>query len=98
MNTIESLRQEVDQVHKELHALLLRRRDLTMAIWKIKQEQGVPFFSPEREAQILEDFLKLSSTLPADPLFDEVLKNVMQTILREFEKYLNAKYSSNSQT
>lgn len=97
MNTISSLRKEVDQVHKELHALLLRRRDLTMAIWKLKQEQGLPFFSPEREEQILADFLKQEPTQSKDPLFDEVLKNVMLTILREYEKYLAAKYSSNSQ-
>ena len=97
MDTIASLRQEVDQVHIELKTLLLRRRDLTMAIWKIKQEQGVPFLSPEREAQILVDFLKQGGTQANDPLFDETLKAVMQTILNEFEKYLSAKYSLKSQ-
>lgn len=94
MDTIASLRQEVDQVQKELQVLLLRRRDLTMAIWKIKQDQGLPFLSPEREAQILEDFLKHDKDQERDPLFDEVLKRVMLGILKEFEKYLSAKYSS----
>ncbi len=94
MDTIASLRQQVDQVHKELQALLLRRRDLTMAIWKIKQDQGLPFLSPEREEQILSEFLKQSATPAKDPLFDEVLKSVMQTILKEYEKYLSAKYKS----
>lgn len=94
MDTITSLRQEIDQVHKELHALLLRRRDLTMAIWKIKQEQGVPFFNAEREEQILVDFVKLNSTTEPDPQFDELLKGVMNSVLREYEKYLRTKYSS----
>lgn len=97
MDTIASLRQEVDQVHNELQALLLRRRDLTMAIWKLKQEQGLPFFSPEREEQILADFVKQSPNHAHDPLFDEVLKGIMSTILREFERYLKAKYPSNPQ-
>lgn len=96
MDTIESLRQEVDQVHKELHALLLRRRDLTMAIWKIKQEQGLPFFNPEREEQILADFVAQNPTDPTDPQFEKLLRGVMHSILREYEKYLKTKYSSHS--
>ena len=94
MDSIESLRQEIDQVHKEMHSLLARRRDLTVAIWKIKQEQGLPFFSPEREEQILADFVKKSSLHETDPLFDDLLKGVMQSILREYEKYLKAHFPS----
>lgn len=98
MDSIASLRQEIDQVHIEMHALLLRRRDLTMAIWKIKQAQGLPFFSPEREEQILADFVKQSAsadaTTASDPLFEDLLKGVMQSILREYEKYLKAHYSA----
>nr|WP_295905642.1 chorismate mutase [uncultured Bdellovibrio sp.] len=92
METIASLRQEIDQVHKELHDLLLRRRDLTMAVWKIKKEQGLPFYSPEREEQILKDFVSMGTGSSKDPLFEELLKNVMESILREYQKYLNAKY------
>lgn len=96
METIASLRQEIDQVHKELQALLVRRRDLTMAIWKIKQEQGLPFFNAEREEQIIAEFLKLENTPGQDPAFDELLKGVMNSILREYEKYLKSKYSAKS--
>lgn len=94
METITNLRQEIDQIHKELHALLVRRRELTMAIWKIKQDQGLPFFNAEREEQILADFVKLDGTQGQDPQFDELLKGVMNSVLREYEKYLKFKYSS----
>ncbi len=94
MNNISNLRQEIDQVHKELHSLLVRRRDLTMAIWKIKQEQGLPFFNAEREEQILADFVNLHQG--EDPQFDELLKGVMNSVLREYEKYLKSKYSPES--
>lgn len=94
METIASLRQEIDQVHKELQTLLVRRRDLTMAIWKIKQEQGLPFFNAEREEQIIAEFLELENTPGQDPAFDELLKGVMNSILREYEKYLKSKYPS----
>jgi len=94
LETITNLRQEIDQIHKELHALLVRRRELTMAIWKIKQDQGLPFFNAEREEQILADFVKLDGTQGQDPQFDELLKGVMNSVLREYEKYLKFKYSS----
>ncbi|UXR66208.1 chorismate mutase [Bdellovibrio bacteriovorus] len=92
MDSIASLRQEIDQVHKELHALLLRRRELTVAVWKIKQEQGRPFFSPEREEQIIQNFVNMEPHQPRDPQFDELLKGVMNSILREYEKYLKSQF------
>lgn len=96
METIASLRHEIDQVHKELQALLVRRRDLTMAIWKIKQDQGLPFFNAEREEQIVAEFARLEQAhrpdLQNDPAFDELLKGVMNSILREYEKYLKSKF------
>lgn len=94
MDHISSLRQEIDQIHKELHALLERRRDVTMAIWKIKQEQGLPFFSAERESQILQEFVKLGTNPSQDPQFEELLKAVMNSVLREYEKYLRSKFPS----
>lgn len=96
MDKIETLRQEIDQIHKELHALLERRRDAAMLIWKIKQEQGLPFFSPEREEQILRDFVQLGAKAGKDPQFDTLLKGVMNSVLREYEKYLRSKFPSDS--
>ncbi|NUN06261.1 MAG: chorismate mutase [Bdellovibrio sp.] len=91
MKSIESLRQEIDQVHTELYALLERRRDLTLAIWKIKQDQGHPFHNAAREAQILESFVNLNSA-KNDPAFDHLLEAVMNNILREYEKYLRSQF------
>ncbi|AHZ86181.1 hypothetical protein Bb109J_c0837 [Bdellovibrio bacteriovorus] len=92
METIQSLRQEIDQVHKEMHAVLLRRRDLTMAVWKIKQQEGQPFFNAEREEQILKDFVNMDGKQGQDPAMDELLKGVMNSVLREYEKYLRSKF------
>jgi len=87
---IPALRNEIDQIHKELFALLVRRRELTMQIWKIKKEKGEPFFNAEREEQILREFVKLN--MGQDPEFDELLKGVMSSVLREFEKYLKKQF------
>ncbi|KHD87565.1 MAG: hypothetical protein OM95_14015 [Bdellovibrio sp. ArHS] len=96
MKTIANLRQEIDQIHQDLYSLLARRRDLTMEIWKIKQEQGLPFFNAEREEQILRDFVALNADQKEDPQFEHLLKAVMNSILREYETYLKAKFSSDS--
>ena len=98
MDKIAVHRKEIDQIHQELHALLQRRRDSTMAIWTIKQEQGLPFLSTERETQILQDFVKIgqdpSSGGKSDENFDELAKAVMNSILREYETYLKSKFPS----
>lgn len=93
MKTIDSLRQEIDQIHTEMHALLARRRDLTMAIWDIKKEQNLPFFNAAREDQIVKDFVNMDGKQGQDPEFDELLKGVMNSILREYEKYLKSKHT-----
>jgi chorismate mutase len=92
MKTINTLREEIDQVHGELHALLVKRRDLTMAVWKLKQAQGLPFFDSAREAQILKEFVARGSA--QDPQMDKLAANVMQSILREYETYLRAQFPS----
>lgn len=96
MKTISSLRQEIDQVHQEIYALLVRRRDLTMQIWKIKQEQGLPFFNSDREEQILQDFVAMNEDQEKDPQFEDLLQGVMKSVLREYETYLRSKFSGDS--
>lgn len=97
MDKIAGHRKEIDQIHKELYALLQRRRDSVMAIWKIKQATAMPFFNAEREQQILQDFVKLSENSGTDPQFDELTSAVMNTILREYEKYLRSKFPQGSE-
>ncbi|WP_413560831.1 chorismate mutase [Bdellovibrio sp. HCB209] len=92
METIATLRQDIDQIHKEMHALFKRRRDLTMKIWAIKQAEGQPFFNASRKEQILKDFVNLTGEQGQDPAFDELLKGMMNATLREYEKYLRSKY------
>lgn len=89
--SIATLRHEIDQIHGDLYKLLLRRRDLTLAIWKIKQEQGLPFFNSEREQQIMVEFSQKASATE-DPAFENLLKSVMSHLLREYEKYLRSHY------
>ncbi len=92
MKSLESLRKEIDQLHKDLYQLLRKRRDLTVEIWKLKQAQGEPFFDPAREEQILKDFVKLHQDTPRDTAMENLLQGVMSNLLREYEKYLKQQF------
>lgn len=92
MKSIEVLRKEIDGIHEQIHSLLCHRRDLTLQVWEQKVEQGLPYFNAQREQQIIEHFLNLESKKGQDPEFDLLLENVMNSILREYEKYLRAKF------
>lgn len=94
MKSIEQLRLEIDQIHDDLRELLLRRRDLTLAIWKIKKETGYPLIAPEREKAILEQFLS-HKELEQDPEFREAMSKIMTSILTEYKTYLSKKTQGN---
>lgn len=87
MKTLEQLRSEIDQIHIELRDLLLRRRDLTLEIWKIKKENNHPFIAPEREQALLDQFLS-HKELEKDPDFRKAMNEIMTCILTEYKEYL----------
>lgn len=90
MKNIESLRKEIDLLHRDLFSLLEKRRELTTQVWEIKQQQGLNFFSPDREQQIIQDFVALNKN--QDPEFNTLLENLMNHVLREYQTYLQAKF------
>lgn len=94
MKKLEQLRSEIDQIHIELRDLLLRRRDLTLEIWKIKKENEYPFVAPEREQALLDQFLS-HKELEKDPEFRKAMNEIMNCILDEYKKYLFTKTQKN---
>lgn len=94
MKTLEQLRMEIDEIHEELRELLLRRRDLTLAIWEIKNKNNYPLIVPEREQEILKQFLD-HKELEKDPEFRETLNGIMVSLLDEYKKYLIKKTKKN---
>ncbi len=54
-NAIESLREQIDRVDRDLHALLNQRARLARQVGISKGQQGrlVDFYRPERESQVL---------------------------------------------
>lgn len=50
---IETIRNEIDSVDKEIHDLLMKRADLAMQAGDIKKKLGSPLIQPEREAIVI---------------------------------------------
>ncbi len=50
---LQTLRQSIDGIDRELLALLNRRAGLALEVGEIKQRTGLPAFRPEREQQVI---------------------------------------------
>ena len=51
---LEPLRDQIDQIDKDLLKLLSARANVAIEVGKIKHETGAPIFRPERERQVIE--------------------------------------------
>ena len=60
---LQGLRLQIDQIDRELLALLNRRAGLALEVGEIKKHEGSVVFRPEREAQVI-DGLKAVNTGP----------------------------------
>ena len=87
MREIEKLRSEIDQLHIDLATLFRRRLQITERIWKIKKEQGLPFFDAEREQMIVHRFDAEVVDLDERAALQDFLKSVIV----ENKKYLEKK-------
>ena len=52
-DALQSLRQRIDEVDRELLGLLNRRAGLALDVGEIKRHAGLPVFRPEREQQVI---------------------------------------------
>jgi chorismate mutase/prephenate dehydratase len=52
--TLEELRQQIDEIDRELVALLNRRAEIVVQVGKLKNADGTPIYSPDREKAVFE--------------------------------------------
>lgn len=56
MTEIKLLRNEINKIDTELLKLLKQRIDISKKLGKIKKENGIPIFDPEREREIIDTY------------------------------------------
>jgi chorismate mutase/prephenate dehydratase len=70
MSDFERLREEITAVDREIFAAVNRRLELVARLKRYKDEHGIAFVDPEREARMIADRLAEN----AGPLSDEGLR------------------------
>jgi len=76
---IEDWRKKIDELDAKLVELLNQRSGCAAEIGKLKQKDGQPIYSPEREREILEQVQRLNR----GPLGNDALKRLFERILDE---------------
>lgn len=55
MNTLADLRRRIDELDRQLVKLLNERSRCALEIGKLKQEQHLPLYQPDREKEVLQN-------------------------------------------
>ena len=77
--TIEDWRARIDAIDKHLLELLSERANYAIAVGKIKSEQNMQVFDPERERRIIQNILRENK----GPLDDDALRRIFERVIDE---------------
>lgn len=77
MTELETLRQEIDSIDRELVALFLRRRAITSRVGVVKHETALPIIDPVREGHVLRE----RGAMTTDPAAQQDVVSLFRTIM-----------------
>src|SRR5262245_30489150 len=80
MPTLDDLRNDIDRVDEVLVRLLNERARVACEIGRIKKEQGIDVYQPEREKQVLEH---VRSVAVEGPLGPDAIARLFERIIDE---------------
>ena len=75
---LEELRSKIEQLDRDLVALIGRRRDLAVAVGKRKQTLGLPIMDPQQEAKVVRRAAEIARELEVD---EELTRDVIWRII-----------------
>ena len=79
MRTLDELREDIDRVDEVLVRLLNERARVAVEIGRVKQEQGIDVYQPEREKQVLAH----AEEVNAGPLDPSAVRRLFERIIDE---------------
>ena len=74
---VRELREQVDEVDKELIRALNERARIVQEIMAIKAEAGAPVYDPKREEEILQRVVEQNE----GPIYDSSMRDIFELIL-----------------
>lgn len=87
---IRKLRRDIDEIHKSIFELFLKRVELSKEIWRIKIDQAENLQDFEREQFLVEQFDE-SVIFSKDPALSSYYKKVMKVLIDGNKAYLKEK-------
>jgi monofunctional chorismate mutase len=75
---IVELRKRVDEIDQQIVKLLNQRAEIVLKIRRLKSENQLPLYDPEREEEIFEKVTSVN----AGPLYDDSLREIYERILQ----------------
>lgn len=79
MKGLSDWRNEIDQVDRELVALLNRRAESVLGLSPLKRQQGMPVREPEREKRVVDNIVSSNR----GPLSNEALERIYLAVIKE---------------
>ena len=79
MKGLSDWRNEIDQLDRELVALLNRRAESVLGLSPLKRQQGMPVHEPEREKRVVDNIVSSNR----GPLPDEALERIYRAVIKE---------------
>ena len=74
---VRELREQVDEVDRELIRALNERARIVQEIMALKAEAGAPVYDPKREEEILQRVVELNT----GPIYDSSMRDIFEMIL-----------------
>lgn len=79
MQPLQALRDEIDQVDRDLLRLLEKRLQLVSEVGQVKHQHGLPVYVPEREAEMLAARRREAEKIGVPPdLIEDLLRRIMR--------------------
>ncbi|VFP83909.1 T-protein [Candidatus Erwinia haradaeae] len=79
---IDRLRKKIDELDKKIIRLIAERIELASTIADIKNQQGIPLYSPEREKLIISSCRKEIENLGRKNMMEDIV-NIMRYIMQK---------------
>jgi chorismate mutase len=80
--SLDSLREEIDKIDEVIVRLLDRRARCAYAIGRVKKEEGLPIYEPQREAAVIARVKELNTRL-GGPLDEQAIVRLYERIMDE---------------
>lgn len=87
MQEIQNIREEIDQIQKEMAMLFRRRLALARKIWEIKKAENISLIDQNRESIIIHNF----DNVIADSDEQKAIQSFFRNMLNETKKFLEIK-------